>query len=240
MIDTLYPMFRRWSDGGSVYLVSDTHFEDKDRLFMGYTISEQEQIDILMKKCHKNDTLIHLGDVGDPSYLSEIKAYKVLIMGNHDETKTKFEKKIEMIDLDACLDDEIDKMLENHEISSISYEFHKPFTRGYRSNGLFDEIYTGPLWIAEKLVLSHEPLCLESGVTRRPIAFNIHGHDHSGEYYNDDYHLNIAQNIYGYEPLDLKKFIKSGLLKHVKSIHREIIDNATERKKTFMPQGSLH
>lgn len=173
---------------GSLYLVSDPHFDDVDRDFMGYKISEQEQIEILKRKCHKVDTLVCLGDVGNPEYFKELKCYKVLVMGNHDETATKFE----------------------------SY---------------FDEIYTGPLWIAEKLVLSHEPLCLESGITRKPIAFNIHGHDHSGEYYNDDYHLNICQNVFGYEPLNLKEFIKDGYLKRIKSIHREIIDNATRRKK---------
>ena len=71
---------------------------------------------------------------------------------------------------------------------------------------------------------------MEAGVTRNPIAFNIHGHDHSGEYYNDDYHLNICQNVFGYEPLNLKDFIKDGLLAKIKSIHRETIDNATDRK----------
>lgn len=187
MIKTLYPIFQKWSEKGSVYIISDSHLDDSDRKFMGYNISEKEQIEILRKKCHKNDTLIHLGDVGNPEYFKEIKAYKVLIMGNHDETATKFE----------------------------------PY---------FNEIYTGPLWIAEKLVLSHEPLCLESGITRKPIAFNIHGHDHSGEYYNDNYHLNLAQNVFGYEPLNLKEFIKEGHLKQIKSIHREIIDNATKRK----------
>lgn len=188
MIKTLYPVFQKWSDTGSVYLVSDTHFEDEDRRLMGYKISEEDQAEILKRRCHKNDTLVCLGDVGDPSYFGRIRSHKVLIMGNHDETKSKFE----------------------------------PY---------FDEIYSGPLWISEKLVLSHEPICIESGITRRPIAFNIHGHDHSGEYYNDDYHLNLAQNVFGYEPLDLSKFIKSGLLRHIKSIHREVIDEATRRKK---------
>ena len=187
MISTLYDNFQYWSIDGSVYIISDTHFDDLDRPYMGYEISEDEQVAYLKKRCHKNDTLIHLGDVGNPEYLKSIKAYKVLIMGNHDEAASRF-------------------------------------------TDYFDEIYKGPLWIAEKLVLSHEPLCLESGVTRKPIAFNIHGHDHSGEYYNDDYHLNIAQNVFGYEPLDLKDFIRDGILKHIKSIHREIIDNATKRK----------
>ena len=30
MIETLYPVFRKWSEKGSVYIVSDTHFEDSD------------------------------------------------------------------------------------------------------------------------------------------------------------------------------------------------------------------
>lgn len=189
MIKTLYPVFQRWSKTGSVYIIGDTHLYDADRVYMKYLISEEEQINRLKSICHKPDTLICLGDVGDPKLFAKIKSYKVLVMGNHDETASRFE----------------------------------PY---------FDEIYTGPIWIAEKLVLSHEPLCLESGITKNPIAFNIHGHDHSGEYYNDDYHLNLAQNVYGYEPLSLSEFIKSGCLKHIKSIHRETIDTATMRKQS--------
>ena len=30
MILTLYEPFRHWSDGGSVYILSDLHFDDKD------------------------------------------------------------------------------------------------------------------------------------------------------------------------------------------------------------------
>lgn len=230
MIETLYKNFQHWSDGGSVWLISDTHFDDTDREYMGYDISEREQIEILKRRCHKNDTLICLGDVGNVEYFKELKCYKVLVMGNHDEAATKFQKKIEMIDLDAYSEKEIKEKECKGEIDYVAYEFHKPFIRGYKENGLFDEVYTGPIWIAEKLVLSHEPLCLESGITRKPIAFNIHGHDHSGEYYNDDYHLNICQNVFGYEPLNLKDFIKDGHLKRIKSIHREIIDYATRNK----------
>ena len=191
MIETLYPVFREWSKRGSVYVISDTHLFDSDRKFMGYDITEEEQIEILKKRCHKSDTLIHLGDVGDPALFKQIKAHKVLIMGNHDEAASRFED-------------------------------------------YFDEIFTGPLWIAEKLVLSHEPLSLCSGITGKPIAFNIHGHDHSGEFAKDNFHLDLAQNVYGYEPLNLKDFIKIGYLKQVKSIHREIIDTATSKKKARM------
>ena len=183
MIETLYPCFQHWSAKGSVYLISDTHFFDNDREVMGYNFSEEVQIGRLKERCHKNDTLIHLGDVGNPEYMKQLKCYKVLIMGNHDQSVEKMKQ-------------------------------------------YFNEVYTGPLWISKKLVLSHEPIVIEAGIYREPIAFNIHGHDHSGEYYNDDYHLNIAQNIWGYLPLNLKIFIEDGMLKHIKSIHRVTIDNA--------------
>ena len=110
MIDTLYPIFReKWSDGKSVFIISDTHFDDADRKFMNYDITEKEQIATL-KKYVNGQCLIHLGDVGNPEYLKELNCYKVLIMGNHDERANKFKD-------------------------------------------YFNEIYTGPLFIAEKLVL---------------------------------------------------------------------------------------
>lgn len=85
MIACLYDCFRFWSDSGSVFIVSDTHFDDKDRQMMGYNFSEQDQMTQLKKYLHKGDTLIHLGDVGNPEYLEELRCYKVLIKGNHDQ-----------------------------------------------------------------------------------------------------------------------------------------------------------
>lgn len=188
MIKTLYPCFQKWSEKGSVYIVSDTHFKDSDRKFMGYSISSLEQAYIIGDQCHKNDTLIHLGDVGDPTYMTMIKAHKVLIMGNHDQSIEKME----------------------------------PY---------FDEVYSGPLWIAKKIVLSHEPINVEAESNREPIAINIHGHVHSGNIWNDYYHLNLAANVYGYIPFNLKSFIKNGLLKGVKDIHRVTIDKASEKSE---------
>lgn len=185
MIKTLYPAFQRWSNGGSIYIISDTHFDDPDREFMGYNISEQEQLYLINEACHKNDTLIHLGDVGNPEYMNKIKSYKVLITGNHDTGETK---------------------------------------------KYFDEVYDGPVWIAQKLVLSHEPLLIELFDKYIGITFNIHGHDHNNSFWSD-YHLNIAQNVYGYFPLSLKEFIKTGALSYPPSIHRATIDCQIERKK---------
>lgn len=120
MIKTLYKPFQHWSEKGSVYLISDTHFDEDDRKLMGYKISEQDQIYLLNEFCHKNDTLVHLGDVGNPEYMDKLKCHKVLLMGNHDTAPTQMEK-------------------------------------------YFEEVYTGPLWIAEKIVLSHEPLQITFG-----------------------------------------------------------------------------
>ena len=43
MIKSLYPCFQHWSEKGGVYLVSDTHFKDLDRKYMGYFISNEDQ-----------------------------------------------------------------------------------------------------------------------------------------------------------------------------------------------------
>ena len=91
---------------------------------------------------------------------------------------------------------------------------------------IFDEIYDGPLFIAEKILLSHEPV---SGL---PWCLNIHGHDHSGieDYAEGCKHLNLAANVCGYTPVSLGKLIKDGILAGIDSIHRITIDKATARK----------
>ena len=116
MIPLLYEPFRHWSEGGSIYILSDLHFDDFDCRLMDPTwITPQEQIAIINKTIMKNDTFICLGDVGKAKYVKEINARKkILILGNHDSKG-------------AC--------------------------REY-----FDEIYTGPVFIAEKILLSHEPV----------------------------------------------------------------------------------
>lgn len=191
MIPTLYDKFKPWSANGSIYIISDTHFEDADcKLMDSNWISPQEHIDNIKKYVHKNDTLIHLGDVGNPEWLNQIKAYKILIMGNHDQSATKFK---------SC----------------------------------FNEIYTGPLFIAEKILLSHEPII--NGST----WFNIHGHDHNkllytkwrtnqgfAESWNE---LNLAANVVDYQVYNLGNGIKNGLLSYVDGIHRLTIDKASKK-----------
>ena len=89
MIKTLYPIFQHWSEKGSVYLLSDTHFADSDcKLMDPDWISPEEQVSIINGLVKKNDTFICLGDVGSREFAAQIKAgHKVLILGNHDRKK---------------------------------------------------------------------------------------------------------------------------------------------------------
>jgi hypothetical protein len=87
---------------------------------------------------------------------------------------------------------------------------------------LFDEVYEGPLMIAEKLILSHEPVDV-------PWAYNIHGHDHVGKKRKN--HLNVCADVIGYVPVNMNQWMKSGAMAHVETIHRDTIDRATVRKK---------
>lgn len=44
------------------------------------------------KAVGKNDTLVMLGDIGDTSFVSKLRGYKVLIMGNHDRGASNYQK----------------------------------------------------------------------------------------------------------------------------------------------------
>ncbi|MCR4634656.1 MAG: hypothetical protein K5754_00350 [Butyrivibrio sp.] len=184
MIITLYENYRHWSDGRSVYILSDPHFDDaigKD--MVDEWLEADELVDKINSIVGKNDTFICLGDVGKAEYVRKIKAkYKVLLLGNHDRRSDYV--------------------------------------------GLFDEIYTGPLFIADQILLSHEPV---QGLN---WCLNIHGHDHNNRapYVEGCKHINLAANVCNYTPVNLGKLIKSGVLADITNIHRMTIDRASDRK----------
>lgn len=89
---------------------------------------------------------------------------------------------------------------------------------------VFDEVYAGPVIIAERLVLSHEPI-------EFPYAVNIHGHDHSNRGFKDGLHINCCTEHINLTPICLSHIVKSGLLKNTINIHREAIERAKDRKK---------
>ena len=100
----------------------------------------------------------------------------------------------------------------NHDAGRTNYE------------GVFQEIYEGPVMIGEKLILSHEPVNI-------PWAFNIHGHIHDVRHKNDTHHLNVCSDVIGYTPVNMNQLMKSGILSKVETIHRTTIDTAIERKQ---------
>lgn len=192
MINSLYPTFRHWSEKGSVYIISDTHFEDEDCKYMDPDwIDPEEHFNRIKESVHKNDTLIHLGDVGNAKYIDKLKCHKVLITGNHD-------------------------------VGETAKHFH--------------EVYDGPLFIADRILLSHEPIDgLES------FCLNIHGHDHDPEHFlhyieldkGKKYYdkINLAANVAGYTVFDLGSSIKNGILSQIPNYHRLTIDAATAKKE---------
>lgn len=212
----LYENFNFWQENGPIWLIGDTHFDDEDcKLIDPHWPSPQEQINIINKCVGKNDTLIILGDVGDESFVKELKGYKVLITGNHDKGISKYIKKYLVVD-------------ENNELFCVcrSFEEAKEYMDEYdldknkqlyiKNNRMFDEVYEGPLFISPTILLSHEPVKLDFGL-------NIHGHVHNGKYIKQDKNsvsINLCSDCIDFTPRRLDKiYVKT------KDIHRITIDN---------------
>lgn len=237
MLPQLYECFQHWSAGGSVYIYSDPHFEDSDCKTIDATWpAPEEQIAKINAKVHKGDTLIILGDIGNPEWIKQIKAhYKILIAGNHDAGLSNYERKYQKLILDKEIfptekDARIHIKNNYKEYDTIScienYSFHSPFDRWIVtiSNNLFDEVYGGPLFIGEKILLSHEPIYNE-------CWYNLHGHRHSDDNtnYKGENYFNCCANVIKYEPINLKDIINSGALKNIPTIHRKTIDIASSK-----------
>ena len=99
----------------------------------------------------------------------------------------------------------------NHDTGATKYE------------EVFDEVYEGALIIGEKIIFSHEPVQI-------PWAFNFHGHNHAQKK-NAPNHMNVCADVIGYEPAHLNSLLNGGIASKVYTIHRETIDNATDRKR---------
>ena len=229
----LYKIFDHWHQEGTLWIVSDPHFGD-DELTTGIhnRPSAAEIAQRINAKCGRKDTLICLGDVGDVEYVKLLRAkHKILICGNHDAGRTNYERQIWTEIFDQSQYQREDALLEmkrkypncRYTISE-GYQFHSPFEywQVTADNMLFDEVYEGPLMIAEKLILSHEPVDV-------PWAYNIHGHDHQGRKRKN--HTNVCVDVTGYQPINMNQWMKSGAMAHVETIHRDTIDKAIVRKK---------
>lgn len=236
MIEGLYQPFQHWGASGTTWIISDTHFNDPDLIHVyADRPSAEEQVKRINAKCGRADTLIILGDVGDISYVRQLRAkYKILVMGNHDSGASNYQRHIfkqkfykGLFQKHEALD-EMKRLYPDCAYSiSDSYDFldNVPCWEVSADNRLFDEVYSGVVVIGEKLMLSHEP------IKGCDWCMNIHGHDHSRSHKNDKYHFNVCADVIGYEPINFNKFMKEGHLAHIVSIHRDTIDNATARAK---------
>ena len=235
MVKHIYDKFQNWYHGGSILFISDPHFADEEMKYLRKNyIGDDEQVKRINSKVGKNDTLVILGDIGDVSYVTKLKGYKVLIMGNHDSGASNYKRVVTReINSDIC-------PVCGNKVVYDAYTYHncgigyawcpncedtvKPKADVFHDNKLFDEVYEGPLFISDKILLSHEPINF-------PYALNIHGHNHSGEFLSDANHINVCAECIDYTPVNLKHIIEKGVLKNIDTIHRITIDEATERKK---------
>lgn len=212
MIPQLYDKFQEWADQGTIWVISDTHFGDEElRQGIPGRPSDDELVKLINSKVGRKDTLIHLGDVGDVSYVQQLRAgRKVLIMGNHDAGASNYQRQIEKFSYGQNADG----------FGSFAWGVEQTIS----DNHLFDEVYEGPVIIGPKLILSHEP------IMNLPIMFNIHGHVHC-QAHNIPKHLNACLDINDYQPIHFNSLMKSGIFKDIDDIHRVTIDTATKRVK---------
>lgn len=218
----LYPCFTHWLNNSTVqnaiWLFSDPHFGDEEmQSLRTYRISDEELIKRINSKVGKHDTVICLGDVGDVSYVQKIKGYKVLILGNHDQGASNFQR------IETFVKPE--EITDTTRMSYIEAHYRKMYypetgTYYYHDNKLFDEVYEGSLQIAPKIILSHEPVDYK-------YCFNIHGHDHNGS--PRENHLNLCVELIDYTPVNLNSIVNSGMLKNIPDVHRDTIDRATNK-----------
>lgn len=206
MYKHLYDKFKDWYHGGSIWLYSDPHFSDEEMKYLRKDyIGDEEQVKRINSVVGKNDTLIILGDIGSIEPVRKLHGYKVLIMGNHDAGARNYYRQNGFID-------------RQHLGEDGKYHWNDG------DNGLFDEVYEGPLFISDRILLSHEPIDL-------PFVFNIHGHDHSSVHQKNRMHCNVCAECIDYTPINLKWIIESGIMKNISSLHRMTIDEATARSK---------
>lgn len=197
----LYDIFNeKWKDFQTCWIIADTQFGDKDmQLYWNYP--EPEEIVKNINSCvGKKDMLIILGDVGDTRYVSDLKGYKVLVMGNYDKGKSNYYRKYQ-----TTVTHKYDTQHKSYDYWKVDYD-----------NQLFDEVYSGPLMIGQKLLLSHEPIIYIPGI------FNLYGHCHSGILFeNDDTSLNLCAEKLNFKPLNFNQWLK-------KNSHLGKIDNIHE------------
>ena len=119
----LYDCFQHWGEKNAVWVISDTHFGDKDiqKAFPNRP-SDEELIKNINQKVGKTGTLLLLGDVGDIECARQLKGYKVLICGNHDAGAANYKEIFDEVYTGALIIGE--KLLLSHEPIDAKWIFN--------------------------------------------------------------------------------------------------------------------
>lgn len=211
----------------SAYITSDPHFGEPDlKIAFPNRPNDEELVKRINAVCGKTDCLIILGDCGDTSYVSRLRAKcKILIQGNHDAGKTNYQRTTYFHNFKKALwqkEEALTEMKYNYPDCRYTIESFEDYWAVTADNMLFDAVFEGPLMLGEKLILSHEPVNI-------PWAYNLHGHQHNGPLSADNLHRNVALEVNDYKPVNLKTVITSGVLGNIQSLHRITVDKATSR-----------
>ena len=210
MIKSLYKIFQHWSKNGSVYLYSDPHFGDwESYTFRGLTNNktkeelDQFQVDNINKVVHKSDTIIFLGDIGDPTSLKKIKGYKVLITGNHDKGSSIYEDYFDEI-YTGCLTIS-DRIILSHE----PIENCPPFLFNIHGHDHSGRDFT-------TYVLKDYDIDMPNNEMTKNYLTCIKNYKLNK--------LNLCAEWINYTPVSLSDIIRSGVLTNISTIHRDYLD----------------
>ena len=209
MIDSLYYPFRKWSENAAVWRYSDPHFGDfESYTFRGLITDKTKeeldkfQVDRINKFVNKNDTIIFLGDIGDPTPLKKIKGHKVLIAGNHDRGAAFYKEYFDEI-YTGCLTIS-DRIILSHE----PIEGCPPFLfniHGHDHNGTDFKEYV----FRDCDAVSSEKMAINALAAAKQYKLN---------------RFNVCAEWINYKPVALKDIINSGVLSNIPTIHRDYLD----------------
>jgi calcineurin-like phosphoesterase family protein len=111
----VYQTFNKlWDKYQTVYIISDTHFADKElRKGIPNRPSDEELVKKINARVGAKDVLILLGDCGSPEFVQQLRGYKVLIAGNHEPGLSAFNEIFDEIYSGALIIGE--KIILSHE-----------------------------------------------------------------------------------------------------------------------------
>lgn len=172
MIATLYPTFRRWSDGRGVWIISDTHFGDHDCKLMDPDWPDiNDQIKTINHSIKEPACLIHLGDVGDPYYIKRLKGkYKILLTGNHDAGVSKYEEYFDEIYNGPLMIS--DKIILSHEPVDVPWAFNI-HGHDHASNNIGDDHHYNVTANVHHYIAANLNDIIKSGVLKNIMS--LHG-----------------------------------------------------------------